>query len=90
MALFRVEFFREKRRLEVVEMKYSKALQRLEEIINKIESEEIDVDDLSARVKEAVELIRICKKKIEKAEMEVKEVVDKFEEETISDRETEK
>jgi len=74
----------------VVEMKYSKALQRLEEIINKIESEEIDVDDLSARVKEAVELIRICKKKIEKAEMEVKEVVDKFEEETISDRETEK
>lgn len=74
----------------MVEMKYSKALQRLEEIINKIESEEIDVDDLSARVKEAVELIRICKKKIEKAEMEVKEVVDKFEEETISDRETEK
>lgn len=61
------------------ETKYSKALKRLEEIIEKIESEEIDVDELSERVKEAVELIKVCKGKIQKAELDVKAVVDGFE-----------
>lgn len=63
----------------MAQMKYSKALTRLEDIIARIESEEIDVDDLSGSVKEAVDLIKVCKAKIEKAEMEVKEVVDSFE-----------
>ena len=63
------------------EAKYSKAIKKLEEIIARIESEEIDVDELSEKVKEAVELIKVCKNKIEKAEMEVKQVVDDLEEE---------
>jgi len=62
----------------MVEVKYSKSLKRLEEIIEKIESEEIDVDELSVSVKEAVSLIKTCKNKIEKAEIEVKKVVDGF------------
>ncbi|MFA5087892.1 MAG: exodeoxyribonuclease VII small subunit [Candidatus Omnitrophota bacterium] len=61
------------------DVKYSKALKRLEEIIGKIENEEIDVDDLAGKVNEAVSLIRICKEKIEQAEMEVKKVVEDFE-----------
>ena len=60
----------------MAEGKYNKAIKRLEEIIGKIENEEIDVDELSEKVKEAVELITICKERIEKAEMEVKRVVD--------------
>lgn len=60
----------------MTEIKYNKAMQKLEEIINKIENEEIDVDELSDKVKEAVELIKVCKAKIEKAELEVKQVVD--------------
>ena len=64
-----------------MELKYSKAIKRLEEIIQKVETEEIDVDELSAKVKEAVDLIKVCKNKIEKAEMEVKQVVDGFEKE---------
>ncbi|MCK4882192.1 MAG: exodeoxyribonuclease VII small subunit [Candidatus Omnitrophica bacterium] len=63
----------------MAEVKYSKSIKKLEEIIEKIESEEIDVDELSANVKEAVSLIKTCKNKIEKAEMEVKKVVDGFE-----------
>ncbi|MBF0521689.1 MAG: exodeoxyribonuclease VII small subunit [Candidatus Omnitrophica bacterium] len=58
------------------EVKYSKAMKRLEEIVAKIESEEIDVDELSAQVKEAVTLIKTCKDKIEKAELDIKKVVD--------------
>ena len=64
--------------------KYSKAMKRLEEIIENIEGEEIDVDDLVVKVKEAVSLLKTCKDKIEKAELEVKKVVDDL------DREEEK
>ena len=60
------------------DVKYTKAIQKLDEIIAKIEGEEIDVDELSVKVKEAVELIKICKAKIDKAEMEVKKVVENF------------
>jgi len=62
----------------MADLKYTKAVQKLDEIIIKIESEEIDVDELSVHVKEAVELIKLCKAKIEKAEMEVKKVVENF------------
>ena len=65
----------------MAEGKYNKAIKRLEEIVAKIENEEIDVDELSDKVKEAVELITACKEKIEKAEMEVKRVVDELGEE---------
>ncbi len=61
------------------EVKYSKSIKKLEEIIEKIENESIDVDELSASVKEAVALVKVCKDKIEKAELEVKKIVDGFE-----------
>jgi len=60
------------------QLKYREAVERLDEIISQIENEDVDVDELSMQVKEAVELIRVCKAKIDKAEMEVKKVVDDF------------
>lgn len=65
----------------MADMKYSKAMQRLEEIIKKIENEEVDVDELSDQVKEAVALVRLCQEKIEKADFEIKTLVDGFEKE---------
>jgi len=62
----------------MAEGKYNKSIKRLEEIIERIENEEIDVDELAANVKEAVGLIEACKERIEKAEFEVKKVVDGF------------
>ncbi len=62
----------------MADIKYSKALEKLEEIIHRIENEEIDIDDLSEKVKEAAALVKVCKDKITKAEIEVKEVVDSF------------
>ena len=59
---------------------YSRSMQKLEEIIEKIESEEIDIDELSDKVKEAVALIKACKEKIEKSELEIKKIVDGLEE----------
>lgn len=60
------------------QLKYRKAVERLDEIISQIENEDVDVDELAMQVKEAVELIRLCKAKIDKAEMEVKQVVEEF------------
>jgi exodeoxyribonuclease VII small subunit len=62
----------------MADLKYSKAIERLDEIITKIEGEDIDVDELSIKVKEAVDLIKLCKAKIDKAELDVKQVVDNF------------
>ena len=64
------------------EIKYTKAIERLDEIISQIENEDIDVDELSLKVKEAVELIKVCKGKIDKAELEIKHVVEDFAKET--------
>ena len=58
--------------------KYREAVQQLDDIIAQIENEDIDVDELSQRVKEAVDLLRLCKAKIDKAELEVKQVVEDF------------
>ncbi len=60
------------------QMKYSKAVKRLDEIISQIENEAVDVDELAAQVKEAAGLIRLCKAKIDKAQMQVKQVVEDF------------
>lgn len=62
------------------ESKYSKAVKRLQEIIAQIENEEIDVDELSDKVKEAVSLIQMCREKIQKAESEVQKVVEDLDE----------
>ncbi len=68
----------------MAQMKYTDAARRIDEIIHRIENEEIDVDELSERVKEAVGLIKLCKSKIEKAEMEVKQAVEGFDAEEAS------
>ena len=60
------------------EIKYAKAMEKLDAIVQRIEDDDIDVDELALKVKEAVELIRVCKDKIDKAEFEVKKVVDDF------------
>ncbi|MCA9402912.1 MAG: exodeoxyribonuclease VII small subunit [Candidatus Omnitrophica bacterium] len=68
----------------MTENKYSKSIAKLEEIINRIDNQKIDVDELSSQVKEAAALIKECKSKIDKAELEVKKVVENFKEEDSS------
>jgi len=60
------------------EIKYNKAIEELEKILTRIQNEEIDLDDLTKELKRAKELIIICKNKIEKTEMDIKEVVKGF------------
>ena len=60
------------------EIKYAKAVEELNDILSDLESEKIDVDELVAKTKRAIELIKLCREKIEKTEMEVKKIVEEF------------
>ena len=57
------------------ELTYSQALAELEDIISRIESEQVDVDALAEKVKRASVLIRFCREKLKSTEEEVKSVL---------------
>lgn len=69
------------------EIKYSEAIEELNQIKEDLQSERIDLDEVSKKIKRAVELLKICKARIHKTEMEVKKIVEEFEEEySIEDK----
>jgi exodeoxyribonuclease VII small subunit len=52
-------------------LKYKEALTRIEAIVNKIESNEPDVDELNDLVQEALSLLKQCKEKLKNTETEL-------------------
>jgi exodeoxyribonuclease VII small subunit len=58
---------------------YEQAMKRLEEIVAKIESGELDIDSLGEHLKEAQKLIRLCRDKLYKADAEIKKMLDEGE-----------
>ncbi|MBO4673742.1 MAG: exodeoxyribonuclease VII small subunit [Bacteroidaceae bacterium] len=57
-------------------MTYEEAMKRLEEIVKKIESGEMDIDLLAQHLKEAKSLVEFCKEKLTNVEEEVKKCLD--------------
>lgn len=62
------------------DIKYSEAVSELNNILLALESENVDVDEVSLKVKRAVELVKVCRDKIDKTELEVRKIVKKVEE----------
>ncbi len=60
------------------DVKYAEALNELESIVDELQSETVDVDELSQKVKRAFELITVCKDKIKVTEADVSEILSKF------------
>jgi exodeoxyribonuclease VII small subunit len=58
------------------DISYSRAIKEIEEILRKIESEELDVDQLSASVKKAADLLKICKSMLRDTEQEIQKILD--------------
>lgn len=54
---------------------YSEAISRLEEIVSQIDSNELDIDILSEKIKEANELIAFCSDKLTKADKEIEKLL---------------
>lgn len=57
-------------------MRYSEAVARLEEIMAKVQSGRIDIDELAGLLKEAQELVKFCRNKLYKVDEEVKALLD--------------
>lgn len=60
---------------------FSEAMEELEAILHRIEGEETDIDRLAEELRRAAELLELCRGKIEKAEVEVTQIVQSLEEE---------
>ena len=59
---------------------YGEAMAEIEEILEKIESGELDVDELTDKVKRVANLLEICKKKLTTTETEIQKVIETLEE----------
>ena len=53
-------------------MKYEEAIKELEAIVSQIEKNELDIDQLTERLKDAKELVKLCKDKLYKTDEEIK------------------
>lgn len=71
------------------EISYGQAAARLEEILGKIEEGEVDIDELSGLVREAAELVTLCRTKIQAAETQVRTITEQLERESKADESNE-
>ena len=58
------------------QMRYEEAVSRLEEIVKKMENDELDIDQMAQQLKEAQQLIRLCKDRLTKVDADIKVVMD--------------
>ncbi|NLO00748.1 MAG: exodeoxyribonuclease VII small subunit [Bacteroidales bacterium] len=59
---------------------YNEAVTEIEEILNKIEQEEFDVDELAEKVKRVSTLLKICKDKLMKTNEQVEQILKEMDE----------
>ena len=57
------------------EIKYEEAVAQLEEIVDKMENDELDIDQLSEQLKRAKVLVKLCKDKLTKTDEEIKKLL---------------
>ena len=57
-------------------IKYEEAVAQLEQIVRKMENDELDIDTLAAELKKAQELIKLCKTKLTSTEEKKKKLLD--------------
>ena len=55
---------------------YEEAVSQLEEIVQKMESGELDIDMMSTELKKAQQLIKLCKDKLTKTDEEIKKIIE--------------
>jgi exodeoxyribonuclease VII small subunit len=59
---------------------YNEAVNEIEEILNKIEQEEFDVDELAEKVKRVSTLLKICTDKLMKTNEQVEQILKEMDE----------
>ena len=54
---------------------YSQAMARLETIVRQVDNNELEVDELVEKIKEANEIIAFCSEKLKNADMEIEKML---------------
>ena len=57
-------------------IKYEEAVRQLEEIVNKMENDELDIDSLTDQLEKARKLIKLCKDKLTKTDKDIHQILD--------------
>ena len=57
--------------------KYEEAVEQLEQIVRKMENDELDIDSLTDELRKAQELIKLCKAKLTSTDEEIKKMLEK-------------
>ena len=57
------------------EIKYEAALKQLQEIVERLESGQMDIDALGKEIKNVQTLIKMCKEKLTKTEEEINAII---------------
>jgi len=60
--------------------RYGDAIKEIEEILKNIENEDLDVDDLTEKVKRVANLIKLCRKKLTQTEDAVDKILEEMQE----------
>lgn len=71
-------------------MTYREAIEELETILRALETDAVDVDDLTTRVERSAELIRLCRHKLRHAEASLDRVFDTLDDEDEADEQLDK
>ena len=56
-------------------MKYEEAMATLEQIVARMENNELDLDAMSEQLKKAQQLIKLCKDKLTKTDQEIRKLL---------------
>ena len=59
------------------EINYEEAVRQLEAIVDKMERGELDIDSMAAQLKQAQELVKLCKQKLKRTDDEIQKLLDK-------------
>ena len=60
------------------ELTYTQAFEELQEIVNDMEDSQISIDELDIKIKRAAFLLKICKDKLYKTEINVQKILDEI------------
>lgn len=67
--------------MEQKELTYTKASERLEAIVEQIESQNPSIDELTSLVEEAIRLSKYCRKRLEETDKQLSQMISKLDEE---------
>ncbi len=65
--------------METKKLTYKEAVAEIEDILEKLENDELDIDELAVKVKRVSVLLRFCKDKLTTTDKEIQSIIDDLE-----------